>query len=374
MIRSCALDALTSEVDGGAILAIGNERYEMIQKFRVCTLFGLCLIGVLATTWATPLYAADVNVVNEDSVPIYVIAGAPVSPLPEKPAVDEGIAELGSRLFHETRLSANGQVSCASCHVLEQGGDDGMASSIGVSGKQIGTNAPTVFNVAMNFSFFWDGRAETMEDQMDGPVHSPDEMASSWADIIDVLNASAEYQQSFDDLYDGEISERTIKDAIATFQRTLVTGGSKFDRFISGDRTLFSAAELQGYESFMSLGCVSCHQGVLLGGNLYQRLGIFEDYFGDRGNVSAADYGRFNVTGAEEDRYYFKVPSLRNVALTAPYLHDGSVPYLADVVSIMAYYQLGLSLDTNQIEYLVAFLKTLTGTHQYLNPNGDEPS
>lgn len=287
----------------------------------------------------------------------------PISPLPADPQlVDPRRAGLGERLFHDPVLSVDYTISCASCHPLDRAGADGLPASRGVGGAPGTVNTPTVFNAALNFAQFWDGRAATLEEQVAGPLHNPVEMGSSWSLVIERLNKSDDYRSLFAELYPQGISAETIADALAAFERSLLTPGARFDQYLRGRTDALSADEIEGYARFKSLGCASCHQGVNVGGNLFQRFGVMGDYFADKGMSNPADLGRFNVTGREEDRYVFRVPSLRNVALTAPYFHDGSVETLDDAVEIMARYQLGRPLTREDRRLLVAFLHTLSGS------------
>jgi len=175
------------------------------------------------------------------------------------------------------------------------------------------------------------------------------------------VRAVPQYVASFNAIFSDGIQIRNIKSVIAEFERSLITPNSRFDKFLRGDDSALSAKEKEGYRKFKSYGCASCHQGVNAGGNMFETLGAMADYFAARGNVTKADYGRFNVTGNEEDRFVFKVPSLRNVALTAPYLHDGSAKRLEDAVDVMGKYQLGQALSSEDIDEIVSFLRTLTG-------------
>ncbi len=268
---------------------------------------------------------------------------------------------LGRKLFHDTRLSRNDQISCASCHNLQTGGADGRPRSIGINGSVGIINAPTVFNTAFNFSQFWDGRAATLEEQVDEPVQRPDEMGSNWEDVVRTLKRSPDYVQAFRQIYANEIRREYIGDAIASFERSLVTPNSRFDRYLRHEVNGLTPREEEGYRLFQSLGCSSCHQGINLGGNMYQKVGVMAPYFEDRGHITKADLGRFNVTGDEQDRYMFKVPTLRNVALTAPYFHDGTAATLDSAVRMMARYQLGRKLSQDEVDLIVDFLKTLTG-------------
>jgi cytochrome c peroxidase len=276
--------------------------------------------------------------------------------------LDPSRVALGRRLFHDTRLSRDGSLSCASCHGLDSGGVDGRRFSVGIDGAVGGVNAPTVLNCALNFRQFWDGRAGTLEEQAAGPIQNPAEMGATWEQVIPALAADAGYAESFRQLYPGEgISAASVTSAIATFERSLTTGGSRFDRYLRGERGAINEDEEAGYHLFMSLGCISCHQGMNVGGNLYQRFGVMGDYFADRGNPTTADLGRYNVTHREADRNVFKVPGLRDVARTAPYFHDGSVRSLAKAVVTMARYQLGTKLSSQEIDQIVQFLGCLGG-------------
>lgn len=285
------------------------------------------------------------------------------APLPVALALDERKVELGRRLFHDPRLSADGTISCAHCHNLETGGVDRLVRSIGIGGRQGVINAPTVYNSGFNFRQFWDGHAATLEDQIDGPIQNPVEMGNTWPHVLATIANDTQYVTAFKSIYPDGITRDNVKDAIATFERSLITPNSRFDRFLRGDKTALNDKEFAGYTLFMQVGCASCHQGINIGGNIYQKLGIMEDYFAARGHVSDADYGRFNVTKREEDRYFFKVPSLRNVAVTPPYLHDGSVQTLAEAVKVMARFQLGTQLTAEEVDNIVAFLHTLTGEY-----------
>jgi cytochrome c peroxidase len=229
-------------------------------------------------------------------------------------------------------------------------------------GQRIGSiNAPGVYNAALNFAQFWDGRARTLEEQVDGPVTNPLEMGSRWEDVTAKLErdpaTAAEFRAAFSD----GVTPSNVRTAIADFERTLLTRDSPFDRFLAGDRAALGAEARAGYETFKSVGCTSCHQGANVGGNMFQRFGVLGDYFADRGNIGEADYGRFNVTKNEADRFVFRVPSLRNVEHTAPYFHDGSAETLEQAVQVMARYQLGRRLKDEQLRAIVAFLKSLSG-------------
>jgi cytochrome c peroxidase len=285
-------------------------------------------------------------------------------PLPVAAMPTSEKVQLGESLFFEKRLSRDNSVSCASCHDFARGGADRLPVSIGIEGKAGLINTPTVFNAAFNFAQFWDGRATTLEEQAAGPVHNPVEMGSNWAEVVPKLQEDASYRARFGKLYPGRgISGATIVDAIAAFERTLITPNSRFDRYLRGDETALTELERTGYRRFIDYGCASCHQGINIGGNLYQRFGVMRDYFAHR-EPTQVDLGRFNVTGRGEDRHVFKVPSLRNVAATPPYFHDASAHLLEEAVTVMGRYQLGRELSTNDVLSITAFLRTLTGEWQ----------
>ncbi len=268
---------------------------------------------------------------------------------------------LGKKLFHDPRLSADNTISCASCHVVNEGGDDGRQFSIGFQGRSGEHNAPTVLNAGYNFAQFWDGRVSNLFDQVDGPVHNHVEMAANWDLIIKRLRGDKAMVSQFRHAGFRQISEHSVKSAIVAYESVLVTPNSKFDRFLTGHEDALTLQEREGYAAFMDLGCISCHQGRNVGGNLFQKFGVYDNYYLARDIQSQAAYGRYNVTGLEEDKYVFKVPSLRNVAETAPYFHDGSVATLEEAVRIMSEYQLGSPISDDQLDNLVAFLQTLTG-------------
>jgi cytochrome c peroxidase len=291
-------------------------------------------------------------------------ADEPIKPIPPLPVLDARKVALGERLFNDKRLSHDNSISCASCHRLSQGGVDGQAISIGIGSVKGRINAPTVFNSALNFRQFWDGRAASLEEQTVGPVHDPKEMGSNWAEVMGKLSQDTALTSQFKTAYADGLQVKNIQDAIATFERTLSTPNARFDKYLKGDKTALSADELQGYRLFKSYGCVACHQGVNVGGNMFQTFGVMGDYFAKRGNVTAADLGRYNITKIESDKHVFKVPSLRNVAVTAPYFHDGSAVTLADAVEVMFKYQLGRPASPRDRELIVKFLHTLTGEYQ----------
>jgi len=289
------------------------------------------------------------------------LKGEPIKPIPLQIKLDARKVALGRELFYEPKLSHDNTVSCASCHDFRKGGCDPRVHSFGINNAEGKINTPTVFNCGFNFKQFWDGRAGSLEEQVDGPLLAADEMGSTWDEVVRKLRAAPRYVASFKEIFPDGIQSENIKSVIAEFERSLITPNARFDQFLRGDDSALSAMEKEGYRKFKTYGCTSCHQGVNVGGNMFETLGAMADYFSARGSVTKADYGRFNVTGREEDRFVFKVPSLRNVALTGPYLHDGSAKRLEDAVGVMGKYQLGQSLSSGDIDDIVSFLKTLTG-------------
>ena len=296
-----------------------------------------------------------------------VRAAEPIKPIPQDINVNAQKVALGRALFHDRRLSRDDTISCASCHDLASGGDDGRRVSIGIEEQSGPINSPTVFNTALNFKQFWDGRADTLEAQIDDPVQSPFEMGSLWPDVVAKLYQDASYPGQFDAIYPDGITRNSIRNAIAEFMRSLTTPNSRFDRWLRGDRSALDSRERRGYALFKHYGCASCHQGANVGGNMFQVFGVLNEYFRKRGNITGADLGRFNVTGNPADRHSFKVPSLRMAAHTAPYLHDGSAATLRDAVDAMFTFQLGREAPDADKDAIVAFIRTLAGESKELS-------
>lgn len=332
--------------------------------------FGLALLSLAGVVLRNPEGSSPVapngaaivatGTASRREVPQFLDQGL-MQPLPLSSSLDQRKVALGDRLFHEKRLSSDGTISCASCHDLERGGDDNRRYSIGVNGTVGTVNAPTVLNGAFNFRQFWDGRAASLETQVDGPLLHPGEMSSAWAQVLPMLQGDPSYTQAFDEIYPNGVTADNLRDSIATFERSLITPNARFDRHLRGEKDVLTEAELAGFQLFTDIGCVTCHSGINIGGSMFQVFGRTGNYFEDRGNIQPADLGRFNATGDERDKFKFKVPSLRNVELTAPYLHDGSAATLEEAIQVMARYQIGTSLRDGELASLVAFLKSLTG-------------
>ncbi len=270
--------------------------------------------------------------------------------------------KLGHILYFETKLSKVGNNSCNSCHNLSTFGVDNASFSKGDNGGLGGRNSPTVFNAALHGMQFWDGRAQTIEDQAGGPVLNPAEMAMASEDeVVKRLQSNDTYQKLFKEAFPNDANPVTFANmrmAIGAFERKLTTP-SRFDAYLGGDKTILTEQEKRGWVTFVETGCTSCHSGALLGGTMFQKFGVFGDYWPVTKSAKV-DNGRFDVTKNEADKYMFKVPSLRNVEKTWPYFHDGSVKDLNEAIKIMAKLQLNKDLTDDQVADITAFLKTLT--------------
>lgn len=285
----------------------------------------------------------------------------PLKALPAVPQQNPERVELGRQLFNEPRLSLNGNLSCASCHRMEHGGADTTAFSIGFDGQPVAVNTPSVFNASLNFRQFWDGRSISLESQIHEVLQSSAQMGSTWDHVLQTLNADPTYKSAFAKAYPNGVTQINVQNALTSYERTLVSANSRFDQYLQGNTDALTTEEKYGYQRFKSYGCIACHQGVNIGGNMFQKLGVMADYFEARGNPTEADLGRYLVTKDEEDRNVFKVPSLRNVAVTAPYFHDGSAKTLEDAVDVMFKFQLGRVPSDEDKTLIIQFLKTLTG-------------
>ena len=296
-------------------------------------------------------------------------ANESVRPIPDSVEYDKAKAELGNVLYHDTRLSADGTVSCATCHGINTGGVDNLKYSEGIGGQLGGVNAPTVYNAYFNFVQFWDGRAANLAEQAAGPPLNPVEMGcSSFDEIVARLSEDKAFVEAFNLVYPEGLSQATITDAIAQYEMTLITPNSRFDRYLKGEKDAMTAEEIAGYELFKEYSCATCHAGVNMGGLSFELMGQRADYFKDRelqekSGLTDGDNGRWAQTGVERDRYRFRTPGLRNVELTYPYYHDGSVKTLEEAVRMMAKYQVGEELTEQEVAGITGFLHTLTGEY-----------
>ena len=295
-----------------------------------------------------------------------VRAAEPVRPIDMVIPTDAAKVALGYALYHDTRLSVDNTVSCATCHEIDNAGVDNHQYSHGVDDQLGGVNAPTVYNAVYNFVQFWDGRAADLAAQAAGPPLNPVEMASpSFEHIIAKLDADKEFSKAFKAVYPEGFTEATITDAIEQYEMTLITPDSRFDKWLKGDDNAITAEELEGYELFKQYDCATCHVGQNLGGQSYELMGLRKHYFADRGlEMTNEDNGRYKETQNERDRHRFKVPGLRNVEHTWPYYHDGTRETLEEAVRDMGTYQSGVELTESEVGKMVAFLKTLTGEYQ----------
>jgi len=299
---------------------------------------------------------------DSESVDVPPVVYTLFTPLPQVAAPDEytlspDLIELGRMLFYEPRLSINQQMSCNTCHPLDKYGADNLPVSFGHDGTPGERNAQSVYNSALHIAQFWDGRSPTVEEQSKVPITSNAEMGMLDPTHVEaVLRSIPDYAPLFARAFPDQpepITFDNVATAIGAFERSLITP-ARFDRFLAGDTSQLREQEVRGLRTFVELGCPNCHLGATVGGLLYKKLGEVVPYDTD-------DLGRFHVTGMEQDRYVFKVPSLRNVAHTAPYLHDGSVETLEEMVVLMARHQLGKSVTPQQVSDVVAFLHSLTG-------------
>ena len=277
-----------------------------------------------------------------------------ITPIPLSMDVDKAKVSLGKKLFSDPILSKDGTISCAHCHDLQNGGDDGLKFSFGIGGKQGVINSPTVYNAVFNFRQFWNGRAKDLKEQVLGPLVNPVEMGHTFDGAVNALKKNADYKKIFQQIYLDGVTTENLADAIAEFEKTLITPNAPFDRYLKGDTEAINAKTKKGYDLFISKGCIICHNGINVGGNSYNQFGVYS-------KVKSKNLGRYLVTQKEEDKNVFKVPSLRNVALTAPYMHDGRFETLKSSVAFMTKYQLGMLISDEEIEYMVAFLHALTG-------------
>ncbi len=269
----------------------------------------------------------------------------PITAIPSRIALDPQKSFLGELLFKDPRLSRDGTQACSSCHDMSANGANSHQRDKTPGGSELPFNTITVFNSALNFRLNWEGNFRTLESQAEAVLEAAGAMGGGVDTVVSRLNADPQMTRLFVEAYGRAPDRDAVLDAIATYERSLLTPDSRFDRWLAGETSALSAEETHGYNLFKSLGCISCHQGVNIGGNLFQRHGIFHPL-------------------ASPNPEILRVPSLRNVATTAPYFHDGSAPTLEDAVRKMAYAQLNRDLSDSQLSAIVAFLHTLTGTYR----------
>lgn len=274
----------------------------------------------------------------------------PIVPLPASGQLDAK-SRLGKLLFHDPRLSNDNTISCASCHDIANGGDDSRSLAVGIGGAGGTLNSPSVLNATYNMAQFWDGRAQSLEEQVPGPIHAANEMGSNWDEVIAKLKADQDIHAQFRLLFSDGITPQSITECIVAYESLLTTPDAPFDRYLRGEENAVSEEALAGYRLFTELGCAACHQGRSVGGNLFQEFGVMLD----------AAFAIQNSEMHSTTKQRYKVPTLRNVELTAPYLHDGSAATLEEAVAVMGEYQLGAELSDDEIRSLILFLRSLTG-------------
>ena len=337
---------------------------------------GAALAGLVVFGASSCAIAAEAGQLLEDARSHFEPLPAVAAP---KDEVSKARVELGRRLFFETRVSADGNVSCGHCHQAELAATDGLAKAVGVFGKVNPRNAPSIFNASLQFKQHWRGDRESLEDQAEKSLLGPASFGNpDLATPVNVLKAIPDYGRAFASAFPGEgdpVSSKNWGAAIAAFERTLLTP-SAFDAYLSGNATALNGPQQEGLRKFIDIGCVACHNGPALGGNSFEKFGIYEDYWKETG-VAQPDKGRADVTKNDVDLYVFKVAPLRNVAKTAPYFHDGSVAELPRVVKIMGKTQLNVDLSDKDVSDIVAFLGALTGpvpaNYSALEPFKDAP-
>jgi len=285
-----------------------------------------------------------------------------IIPIPENIHLNLKKVLIGEKLFNDPKLSANGTISCATCHNLNLGGTDQLALSKGIHGQEGTLNAPSIFNAYFNFSQNWNGAAKDLKQQALQPLFSAHEMGNkNWDNILQYLNSDSEYQLLFKNDYALPITSESFLDALVEFEKSLTTPNSRFDQYLKGNTSALNNVELAGFQLFQSRGCISCHQGVNIGGNMFHKAGIFEPIVSA---TSSEPLGRYSITHNENDKGVLKVPSLRNIALTAPYFHDGSVDSLEKAIQTMGRSQLGTDFSEDEIHKIALFLNTLTGEYK----------
>ena len=304
--------------------------------------------------------------------PVVASAENAIIPLPPAPNLDSKKVLLGEKLFNDTILSGNRSKSCASCHILSSGGDDNQQFSRTTLGELRTINTPTVFNASHNFKYSIVGSITSLKTFFRDKLFGRGAMNNTWPVMIESLSNDNAYNELFRQIYSDGVTQENILDVLLSFQHTLVTPDSRFDQFLRGETSAITEQEKRGYHLFISYGCIACHQGKNIGGNLNQKLGLFEDFFDTSNpNFKKTDFGLFKSTQQERDKFYFRVPSLRNVAVTAPYLHDGSVKTLDKMIHYMGLYQLARRIEKDQRLDIAAFLGSLTGVYKnrYLDEN-----
>ncbi len=329
------------------------------MKHSVKILSFLSLIALGFVLFSDPVHSPQLNTQfpvqhSLEKLPAY--QQEPIIPIPEAHDLNPQKIRLGEALFHDHNLSKDKNLSCASCHDLTKGGGDGKPTPPVTATLQKAElpnhtvfNSPTIFNATFNFVQGWEGRAKNLKQQAAIPLFNPFEMGNkNWKGILSYLNNTPQYRKQFQAIYGTPVSSEHVIDAISEFERSLITPNAPFDLYLKGQTNAITPYEREGYELFKQRGCISCHHGINIGGNLFQKAGIFKPMYPNQ----------------EYTPQLFKVPTLRNIALTAPYFHDGSVDTLEEAINLMAEHQLGLKLSSEENQKIHAFLNTLTGQYK----------
>jgi cytochrome c peroxidase len=268
---------------------------------------------------------------------------------------------LGEKLFHDTLMSSGGALACATCHPIDNYTTDGVDFLIGDDGKPLDYNTPSITYASLNQYLGWMGNISDFREHLEMLIHNPREMNTTWPSIIQRLKSTEHYSKLFVQAGYKEINTDSIVDAIISFETSLVKP-SRFDLYLLGDKNKLNTREIEGYQLFKEYGCISCHQGINIGGNMRQTFGVMSRYYSNSQALKPRDYGYYNITGQEDDKFLFKVPSLRNVSKTAPYFHDASAKTLQQAIKVMFEFQLGLTPTQSEINSIAAFLNTLDAT------------
>ncbi|OGT22383.1 MAG: hypothetical protein A2V90_00460 [Gammaproteobacteria bacterium RBG_16_57_12] len=325
-------------------------KYLLLSTFLACSFLSINVI------LAQPL-GAGASDQSTSSLP----GEEPILPLPLTIAVNPDKVNLGLRMFEDKRLSRDGSIACRSCHYLDKGGADHEPYSRSIDGGLRSTNTPSIFNLAYADLYGWYGMRSTLGDLAEAIIKSPQGLASDWPAIMYYLEQDPRYLASFKRIYPDGIQPANIKDALSEYMRSLITPNARFDRYLRGEANAISAGELEGYRLFKEYGCASCHQGINIGANMNAPYDLFRGDLNQNSHSDEHTLGRYNKTGLDADKYIFRVPSLRNVAQTAPYFHDGSAEDLEDAIDAMSHYMLGREMPTADRKKIAMFLRTLSG-------------
>lgn len=330
----------------------GRTGRRLASAAILATMMGISLAGLFPLASQRTVAAAEPQ--------------SPLSPLPLPQKLDPARVKLGEALFHDPILSSRQALACSTCHDLSRGGTIKRERSIGYDGREHEFNVPTLFNVANNYRLGWRGRLTSLSDKTEQVLTAPNLMANDWATLLPRLRRSPLYKVRFSAAYGRPPDREAVLDALVTFQRSLATPNAPFDRFLNGDEGAITPQQRIGYDLFRSYGCVSCHQGSNIGGNMSQIFGVFGGGDGTRPNAmqpQPAEAPPASLTDAADERHVYRVPSLRNVAVTSPYFHDGRTDSLSGAVDAMARSQLGRTLSETEIAAMTAFLRSLTGEY-----------